>query len=141
MPNSPVPGWFGRGYRLESENSFFATGLTMRAGGLIGLSLLFSGCQDSRVTNLEQRVNQLESKTRELESERIKSVVEDEDASTRSKLEACVETATTDFNRSLANNATKGRNSVPKSSLAEMQRQKQIKIEDCRVMYSLPSNN
>ena len=112
----------------------------MRAGSLIGFSLLFSGCQDPRVTNLEQRVNQLESKTRELESERIKSVVEDEDASTRSKLEACVEAATTDFKRGLANNATKG-NSVPKPSLAEMQRQKQIKIEDCRVMYSLPSNN
>jgi len=89
-------------------------------------------------------MNQLENKTRELESERIKSTNEDEDASIRSKLEACVETATTDFKRSLANDANKRRNgshSVPKPTLAEMQHQKQSKIEDCRLIYSLPSSN
>ena len=71
-------------------------------GSLICLSLC--GCQDSRVTNLEQRVNQLESKTRELESERNKSA--DEDATRRTKLEACVEEANADFQRNLVINGS-----------------------------------
>jgi hypothetical protein len=115
-----------------------------RSVAVVVMILFFSGCQDSRVTNLEQRLNQLENKTRELESERTKSAVEDDDARIRANLEACVETVTTDFKRSLANNTAKRRNSphsVPKPTLAEMQRQKQSKIDDCRLIYALPSSN
>jgi hypothetical protein len=122
--------------QAEVKRNRTITGLMMRAGSLVGFSL-FSGCQDSRVTNLEQRVNQLESKTRELESERTKSV--DEDASRRTQLEACVEEVSTDFQRSLVSNGTKQRNgsyNVPVPTLAEMERQKQVQIETCHLLYS-----
>ena len=99
--------------------------------------LSLSGSQDSRVTNLEQRVNQVENKTRELESQRTKSA--DENASIRAKLEAGVEEASTDFQRNLVSNGTKQRNgsyNVPVPTLAKMQRQKQVEIETCRLLYS-----
>jgi hypothetical protein len=96
-----------------------------------------SGCQNSRVTNLEQRLNQLENKTRELESERTKSA--DEDAGIRAKLEACVEGRKHRLPTQLGEHGTNNgmvRTMFPEPTLAEMQRQKQVEIETRRLLYS-----
>jgi outer membrane murein-binding lipoprotein Lpp len=125
----------------QNEMTVSLRELTERATGhgkfavVSGLILFLSGCQDSRVTNLEQRVNQLESETRELKSERAA----DDDAARRTKLEACVEEVSTDFQRNLVSNGTKQRNgsyNVPVPTLAEMQRNKQGKIRECQLQYS-----
>jgi outer membrane murein-binding lipoprotein Lpp len=105
---------------------------------VVAMILFLSGCQDSRVTNLEQRVNQLESETRELKSERAAKSADD-DATRRTKLEACVEDVNADFQHNLVSNGTKHRNgsyNVPVPTLAEMQRQKQVEIETRRLLYS-----
>jgi hypothetical protein len=105
---------------------------------VVGAALCLSaGCQDTRVTNLEQRVKNLEDKARQLESERAKS--SDGDAARRAKLEGCVAEANADFQKNLVGNGTKARNgsyNVPVPVLTEMQRQKQGKIEECRLLYS-----
>jgi uncharacterized protein HemX len=95
------------------------------------------GCQDSRVTALEQRVGRLEQSVRQLESERDKT--NNNESARRANLESCVAEANAAFDRNLVTNGTKARNgsynvSVP--VLAEMQRQKQGKIEECRLLYS-----
>lgn len=106
---------------------------------LIPAAILFlsAGCQDSRVTNLEQRVNQLENKIRQQETDHAKNA--DEEAARKLKLEACVFRANAEFEASLDSNGTKARNgsyNVPVPVAAEMQRQKQGKIEECRLLYS-----
>jgi outer membrane murein-binding lipoprotein Lpp len=104
---------------------------------VLSLMVLSVGCRDARLQTLEQRVNRLEESVRQLESERNK--IADDDSARRAKLEACVSDANAAFDRDLASNGTKARNggynvSVP--ILAEMQRQKQGKIEECRLLYS-----
>jgi len=96
-----------------------------------------SGCQDSRLTALEQRVNRLEQSVSQLESERDRA--NNDESARRAKLENCVAEANAAFDNNLANNGTKARNgsyNVPVPVLAEMQRQKQGKIEECRLLYS-----
>lgn len=103
----------------------------------VGLLFVVAGCQDSRVPALEQRVKQLEERTRQLEADRTKST-NDEDAR-RLKLENCVAEANDDFQRNVSNNGTKARNgsyNVPVPLLEQAQRQKQAKIEECRLLYS-----
>lgn len=95
------------------------------------------GCQDSRVPSLEQRVSRLEQSVQQLETERVKSA--DDDSARRAKLEGCVAQANATFDSNIASNGTKNRSgtySVPVPVLAEMQRQKQGKIEECRLLYS-----
>lgn len=95
------------------------------------------GCQDSRVTALEQRVGRLEQSIRQLESEHDKT--DKDESARRAKLESCVAEANAAFDRNIAGNGTKTRSgsySVPVPVLAEMQRQKQGKIEECRLLYS-----
>jgi hypothetical protein len=95
------------------------------------------GCQDSRVPNLEQRVSRLEQSVQQLESERDKAGKDDSDR--RAKLESCVAHANANFDSTLASNGTKngrGSYSVPVAVLAEMQKQKQGKVEECRLLYA-----
>jgi hypothetical protein len=99
--------------------------------------ILLAGCNNDRVTNLEQRVKQLEERTRQLEAERTKSTNDDDVR--RMKLENCVAEANAQFQANLQSNGTKARNgsynvSVP--LLEQMQRQKQAKVEECRLLYS-----
>jgi hypothetical protein len=101
------------------------------------LLCLGAGCQDTRVTNLEQRVNRLDESVRRLELERTKSSADD--AARRAKLENCVAEANTEFQRNVVSNGTKARNgsyNVPIPAITEMQKQKQGKIEECRLLYS-----
>jgi outer membrane murein-binding lipoprotein Lpp len=106
-------------------------------GAALPLSILYlAGCQDTRVSNLEQRVNHLEQSVHELESQRDKHA--DDDQARRQKLEACVAEANAEFDRNIAGNGTKLRNgtyNVPVPVVTEMQRQKQGKIDECRLLY------
>ncbi|SRR5713226_4268373 len=82
-------------------------------------------------------VKQLEERTRQLEAERTKNA-NDYDIR-RLKLEKCVSEANADFQKNLENNGKKARNgsyNVPVPLLEQMQRQKQSKIEECRLLYS-----
>jgi hypothetical protein len=95
------------------------------------------GCQDSRVTPLEQRVNRLEQTVRQLEAEQVKT--SNDEAARRAKLENCVVGANMVFDSSIISNGTRSRNgsySVPVPVEAEMLRQKQAKIEECKLLYS-----
>ena len=101
------------------------------------LLCLTSGCQDSRTANLEQRVSHLEERIHKLEVDRTNSA--DESAARRTKLENCVADANSEFDKNVANNGTKNKNgtySVDVPLAAEMQKQKQTKIEECRLLYS-----
>jgi outer membrane murein-binding lipoprotein Lpp len=119
-----------------------------RAGGnsrfvkhvsMVALVLVFvvAGCDDNRVPALEMRVKQLEEKIHQLEADRSKS--SEDDSARRTKLESCVADANAGFQKNLESNGTKQRNgsynvSVP--LLEQMQRQKQAKIEECRLLYA-----
>jgi outer membrane murein-binding lipoprotein Lpp len=103
----------------------------------VGLLCGVAGCQDSRVPALEQRVKQLEGQIKELEAERTKA--SEDDAARRAKLESCVADANAEFQRYLESNDTKHRGNsynVPVPVLEQIQRQKQAKIEECRLLYS-----
>jgi len=111
----------------------------MKIVGIVGAAVLCLslGCNDDRLTNLEQRMKQLEERTHQLEAERTKTSVED--ATRRAKLEACVADANDDFQRNLERNGKKQRDgsfTVPVPTSEQMQRQRQGKIEECRVLYS-----
>jgi hypothetical protein len=82
-------------------------------------------------------VKQLEERTRQLEAERTKNANDDDVR--RLKLENCVSEANADFQKNLENNGKKARNgsyNVPVPLLEQMQRQKQSKMEECRLLYS-----
>ncbi len=100
------------------------------------VAILTIGCQDSLVPALEQRVARLEQSVHQLESERDRGV--SDESPRRAKLEGCVAAANVEFQNNVAGNGTKARNgsySVPVGVLAEMQRQKQGKIEECKLLY------
>src|SRR5712691_1284651 len=100
-------------------------------------ALSLAGCRDTRVTNLEKRVDHLEQTVHQLEADRTRAA--DNDSARRAKLESCVAEANAAFERNMVSNGTKQRNgsyNVPVPILEQMQRQKQGKIEECRVLYS-----
>jgi hypothetical protein len=89
------------------------------------------------VKNLEERVSVLEEKTHQLESEKAKSSANNE--ARQLKLENCVDEANMEFQKDVVSNGTKGRNglySVPVPIQSEMEKKKQGKIEECRLLYS-----
>lgn len=101
------------------------------------LLLSLAGCQDARVTNLEKRFDHLEQTVHQLEADRTR--VADDDSARRAKLESCVAEANAAFERNMVSNGTKQRNgsyNVPVPVLEQMERQKQGKIEECRLLYS-----
>lgn len=103
------------------------------------LLILFpiGGCQDNRVTGLEKRVDRLEQTIHQLEAERTKAA--DDDSARRAKLESCVADANSVFQTDMVRNGEKQRNgsynvSVP--VMEQMERIKQGKIEECKLLYS-----
>jgi outer membrane murein-binding lipoprotein Lpp len=109
----------------------------MKRWGAFLLLLPLAGCQDSRVTTLEKRVDRLEQTVHQLEADKTKAA--DDDSARRAKLETCVADANATFQTDMVSNGTKQRNgsynvSVP--ILEQMQRKKQGKIEECRLLYS-----
>ena len=96
-----------------------------------------SGCRDDRVTPLEKRVEKLEQAVQKFEAQQNKSA--DEDAARRAKLETCVAEANAEFQSSANRNGTRQANgtyNIPVPLLEQMQRQRQAKIEECRLLYS-----
>lgn len=89
------------------------------------------------MTPLEQRVNRLEQTVRQLEADQGKT--SNEAAARRAKLEDCVAGANAAFDSGIISNGTRSHNgsySVPVPVEAEMLRQKQAKIEECKLLYS-----
>jgi hypothetical protein len=112
-------------------------GTVRRATLLIVFSVVAAGCEGKRETNLEQRVKQLEERTRQLEAERTKS--SEDDAARREKLEGCLLEADTEFDTYRTRNGKKqadGSYNVPVPVIEQMQRQRESKIERCKLLYS-----
>jgi outer membrane murein-binding lipoprotein Lpp len=108
---------------------------------IAAVAISLTGCQDQRVTDLEKRVSGLEQSVRQLESDSqvraTKAAGDDEDR--REKLRACVADANAAFEQSVRSNGTKlgnGSYDVGVPLLEQMQKQKQSKIEECRLLYS-----
>jgi|SRR2546427_12926463 len=109
----------------------------MKLWGTFVLLFSLAGCQDTRLSNLEKRVDHLEQAVHQLEAARTKAA--DDDSARRAKLESCVAEANAAFERNMVSNGTKQRNgsyTVLVPVLNEMQRVKQGKIEECRLLYS-----
>jgi hypothetical protein len=109
----------------------------MKPWGVFLLLFPLVGCQDNRVNTLEKRVDQLEQTVHQLQADRTK--VADDDSARRAKLESCVAEANTTFQTDMVSNGTKQRNgsyNVPVPILEQMQRKKQGKIEECRLLYA-----
>jgi outer membrane murein-binding lipoprotein Lpp len=112
----------------------------MKTGAIaIGLSIvaLSTGCQDARVTRIEQRVDRLEQNVNQLESEH--NSIAQEESARRAKLETCVADANTTFDKNVVSNGTRtrsGTHSLPVASLNELTKEKKDKIEECKLLYS-----
>jgi NADP-dependent 3-hydroxy acid dehydrogenase YdfG len=109
----------------------------MRSWSPFLLLIPLAGCQDNRVTTLEKRVDRLEQTVHQLEADKTKTV--DDDVARRAKLESCVADANAAFQTDMVSNGTRQRNgsynvSVP--VLEQMERRKQTKVEECRLLYS-----
>jgi hypothetical protein len=103
---------------------------------LLALAFVFTGCNDTRVAALEKRVTTLEQTVNQLQADRA---AVDKDADRRTKLESCVADADAQFNRDIASNGELQRNgtyNVPVPVASEMQRVKQSKIDECKLLYS-----
>jgi hypothetical protein len=114
----------------------------MKHWGAFLLLIPLAGCQDTRVTNLEKRVDPLEQTIHQLEADKTRAT--DEDPARRAQvqeglLESCVAAANDAFERNMVSKTTKRRDGsykAPVPVLDEMQRQKQVDIEECKRLYS-----
>lgn len=103
---------------------------------LMAAIVSLSGCRDER-SRPSKRVENLEQAFQKLEAQQNKSA--DEDAARRAKLESCVSEANAEFQSSAGRNGTRQANgtyNIPLPLLEQMQRQRQAKIEECRLLYS-----
>ena len=98
--------------------------------------LVFVGCDDARVTNLERRVNQLEENVRKIESEQSKKG--DNESANREQLEACIKDANDAYDQGLILNGTKNPKGylVPVPLMDQLAKQKSQRIEECKLLYS-----
>ena len=94
------------------------------------------GCQDNRVPTLEKRISDLESKVKTLEDKQQAKA--DADSTNEANFKECVRSADDDYNSTLRLNGTKNSNgsiAIDASSLQQLQRQKQSKLEECKLLY------
>ncbi len=100
------------------------------------VALPTSACQDERVTRLEQRVSTPEQRTQQLESQHNADA--NQESQRRENLRVCVANADTQYQSDIRSNGTKnGRDtvSVPVTIMVAMDRRKQQKIEECKLLY------
>ena len=86
--------------------------------------------------SLEKRVSDLETKIKTIEDTQKEKA--QEDATKEARFKQCVYSADDDYDAGLRLNGTKNKNgsyAVPTASLAELQRQKQNKLEECKLLY------
>ena len=102
---------------------------------LLAAVVLMTGCEDKRVTAFEQRISRLEQSVNSMQAEQKK--IAEHEINARFNLEMCVNAANEEFERSVRSNGTKSRGGydVPTVVLAELRRQKQDKIEDCKLLH------
>ena len=99
-------------------------------------SLFTISCQDPRVPSLEQRVSNLEQRTQQLESQH--KIDADQESQRLEKLKQCIADANTQYQSDIRSNGTKngpGTLSIPVVAMAAMDRRKQQKIEECKLLY------
>jgi outer membrane murein-binding lipoprotein Lpp len=98
--------------------------------------LSLTGCRNTRVIDLEKRVDALEQDVRQLQTDRAKAA--DNDLARRAKMENCVAEANATFDKWMASNGTRQGNgyNVPVTIVEQIQRQKQGKFDECRLLYS-----
>jgi hypothetical protein len=100
------------------------------------VALGLSACNDNRVPSLEKRVSDLETRMKTIEeSQKAKA---DTDATNEARFKQCVYSADDEFNSGLRLNGTKNANgsyAVPTPALQQMQRQKENKYEERKLLY------
>ena len=97
---------------------------------------LLTGCQDKRVAPLEQRIGELEAKVKLLEAERDKKA--DERSQKEFAFKACVQAANDEYSQDVKANGVRTKNGaydLPVVTVRELDRRKQQKIEECRLLY------
>jgi hypothetical protein len=99
--------------------------------GAVGLC----GCQDQRVSVLEKRVTDLEGKVKTLEEKQKDTA--DAASEKLAQFTDCVNKANDDYLSAVRSNGTKNRNgySVDTRVMEQIERQKQTKLEECRLLY------
>ena len=100
------------------------------------LVFVLIGCQDNRVPTLDKRIADLESKVKTLEEKQQAKA--DADSTNESRFKQCVYSADDEFDNGLRLNGTKNANgsyALATTSLQQLQRQKQNKLEECKLLY------
>jgi hypothetical protein len=103
---------------------------------IAALVVSLTGCQDNRVPTLEKRIADLESKVNTLEEKQQAQA--DADSTNEARFKQCVYSPDDEFDNGLKLNGTKNSNgsyAVPTSSLQQLQRQKQNRLEECKLLY------
>ena len=98
--------------------------------------LILIGCQDERVPPLEKRIAELETKVKHLED--LQEARASADSIKEADFRECVSRADDAFDHSLRMNGTRssdGSYAVPTSTLEQIQRQKEGKLEECKLLY------
>jgi len=100
------------------------------------LSIAVAGCDDRRVSDLDQRLKAVEQSVKQLQS--VQSKIAEEQSKKQTQLQVCIFQANVKFQGSLEGNGKKRRDGtydVPMAAMAEMERQKRDEIEECKVLY------
>jgi hypothetical protein len=103
---------------------------------LLAIAIGLSSCKDERVPALEKRISDLEARTKAIEDNQKAKT--DADAKNEARFKECIYSADDDFDTNLRNNGEKngkGGYSVPTPILEQMQRQKQSRYEECKLLY------
>jgi hypothetical protein len=103
---------------------------------IAALVIILAGCQDERVPALEKRIADVEAKMKTVEDKQQAKI--DADSINEVNFKECVRSADDDYNSTLRLNGTKNSNgsiAIATSSLQQLQRQKQSKLEECKILY------
>jgi hypothetical protein len=105
---------------------------------LVPIAALFilTGCQDERVPPLEKRIAELETKVKHLEE--LQEAKASADSIKEADFRDCVSRADNEFDHSLRMNGAKnsdGSYAVATSTLEQIRRQKESKLEECKLLY------
>ena len=98
--------------------------------------LTLIGCQDDRVPPLEKRIAELETKVKHLED--LQEARANTDSIKEAGFKECLARADDEFDHALRMNGKKssdGSYAVPTSILEQIQRQKEGKLEECKLLY------